>query len=351
MNRRIICTVGTSLLTNPDRPWAGWKRNQPLPQIDEIVTWLATADPRKASAETNTLSHLEVDEGDILAFLHSDTPEGRLCGEALAQYYERRVGSASTYPIEQLGYGAKPFTRGLKGLVNCVLKHWQEANKLGQRPILAATGGFKAEIAMLNLLGALLSVEVVYLHELHGELVRLPRLPLSWDEEFVLNHESFFHWIDEEPRRSEEVEERLKAAPELRFLVEDDDEGHTMLSAAGDLLFKAAKERRAMGPRAEWPDADPRPPDEKNKVSEVPHHRPEGWERYVDRLCRIDCVSLVRVDPGATHSQKVRVLDPDKGILAVRYEKSGSALSLVVETTARGSAQCELVKAYIENRR
>lgn len=348
MSRRIICTVGTSLLTNADRPWHGWGPNQPLPKQETVTAWLKTADAEKASAETNTLRAFGLDVSDVLVFLHSDTDEGRFCAEALREHYQSCGFFASVEKIVQLGYGARSFTRGLKGLVDVVLRLVREGTDKRQVPVLAATGGFKAEIAFLNLLGALLGVEVVYLHELHRELVRLPRLPLSWNDAFVAEHERFFQWIDEQPRRSEEVESWLKAAPDLRFLVEDDDDGHTMLSAAGDLLFKAAKDRRSIGPRAEWPHADPRPPAQKNKVSRAGHHRPKGWEQLVNRLCHIDCVSVVCYDDSARGRGKVSVMDADKGVLGVRFGERGAELPLRVETTARGAEQSELVARYLE---
>lgn len=346
MSRRILCTVGTSLLTN-----GGWRRDQALPDREDLVRWLQTADPEKASAETNSLRALQAAGSDGLELLHSATHEGKLCAEVLRDVYRQRLRSAEAHEIPQLGYGAEIFVRGLKGLIELVLRLIEDARRRGQQPVLCATGGFKAEIAYLNLLGALLEVEVVYIHEQFRSLVRLPRLPLQWDEQFVIEHEDFFRWIDEEPRRSAEVETWLKGRPVLRTLVEDDDEGHTYLSAAGDLLYKAAQKRRAMAPRATWPEPDPRPPEKKNCVSAVEHHRPPGWGTFVDRLCRIDCVSSVRFDQAAIGGPTVRVLDSGQGTIGVRFEKGGAVLPLRVETTARGDDQCELVASYLSQLR
>ena len=351
MSRGIICTVGTSLLTNDGRPWSGWKQGQSLPEHRTVVRWLETADLGKATAETNTLHTVEVVETDSLALLHSDTDEGRFCAEVLGEYYRKRVTNVSIEKIRRLGYGADVFTAGLKGLVDITLRLIREAEQRGHQPLLCATGGFKAEIAFLNLLGALRDIEVVYMHERHRSLVRLPRLPLRWDDDFVSRHEDFFKWIDEEPRDSQEVESWLKARPELRTLVEDDDEGHTVLTAAGDLLFKAARERGQIGPRATWPEADARPPAEKNKLSGVAHHRPEGWQRFVDRVCAIDCVTLVRYDEVARGGPKVKVIDAQAGVLGLRFGEPGHDLPLRVETTARGTAQCELVATYFRTMR
>lgn len=347
MSRRVICTVGTSLLTNGDRPWSGWRPGQPLPDRLQVFTWMKDASLETTSAETNTLRALELDQPDRLVLLYSDTDEGRFCAEVLRDLYQTRGLQVMTEKIAELGYGARVFTRGLKGLVDVALRHIRDANEKSQTPTLCATGGFKAEIAFLNVLGALIGVEVVYLHERHRELVRLPPLPLAWNDDFVSQHEDFFQWIDEEPRRTAEVESWLKACPDLRFFVEDDGNGHTMLTAAGDLLYRVARERRQLRPRAEWPPLHLAEPAEKNKLSDVAHHRPHGWERVVDRICRIDCVSQVRYGSEARGGPKVSVIDPDKGVLGVRIGTPDAELPLVVETTARGAAQSELVAEYL----
>lgn len=350
MSRQVICTVGTSLLTNrDDRPWAGWNPRtlEPLPRAVDVAQWLCSADVVKASAETNTLRALELSEANALALLHSDTPEGRCCAEALAEFYRDQCREVSLHEIGRLGYGAAVFTAGLKSLIDVTLRLVSRGRDQGRQTVLCATGGFKAEIAFLNVLGALLEIEVVYMHELHRELVRLPRLPLAWDADFVSRHEQFFTWIDGEPRKSSDVESWLQGRPELRSLVEDDDDGHTLLTAAGDLLFKAARERLGSGPRATWPEADPRPPGEKNLVSSMEHHRPTGWERFVARLCTIDCVSAVRYDAAAHGGPQVQVMDDLQGVIGVRFGSAGHELPLRIETTARGAAQSEFVASYL----
>lgn len=352
MNRHLICTVGTSLLTNrDDRPWAPWLRAAPLPDLSTLTEWLATADPTKASAETNTLAALDVDDGDVIVLLHSATPEGLRCAEALAAQYDKSCNAAVLREIGDLGYGAERFTTGLKALVDRAITAVREGRAARREVVFCATGGFKAEIAFLNLLGALLEIEVVYLHEQHRALVRLPRLPLVWDAELVRRHARFFEWIDEAPRRSAEVESWLRGNPELRNLVEDDDDGDTFLSAAGTLLYQAAKESLALGPRVVWPETYAAPPAEKNRVSTEAHHRPPGWDRFVGRLCAIDCVKSVRYDAAAHGGPAAKVLEPDLGAIGVRFGSVGQELPLRVETTARGLEQCDLVAEYLRRLR
>ena len=347
MSRLLIITVGTSLLTN--QGWNG-RDGDPLPDAADVETWLDRTDPVKASAETNTLQAIGVQDSDHLLFLHSDTQEGRFCSERLQHFYAdvvkcRAVAGRS---LTALGYAHASFSqKGLKVLVQEAIKAVNQAREKNLRPVFCATGGFKAEIAFLNLLGALLEVEVYYIHEQFREIVRLPRLPLDWNTEWVLQRQGFFEWIDEEPRPSAEVENRLKADPELRPFIEDAGDGCSYLNAAGDLLFRVAKE---LGPRVTWPAAVASPPDEKNGLSDVEHHRPKGWRDFVHSLCEIPYVSRVSYDASAYGGEKVKILNSTKGDIAVRYGPTGEELPLRVETSAREESQTELVKEYIARR-
>ncbi len=351
MARLLITTVSASLLTNRDRPWGGWngwkKPPDPLPNTAAVDGWLNQADAVTASAETNTLQAIGIQKSDHVLFLHSDTPEGCFCSERLQRFYANVVKcrKVAGRPLTALGYAHASFSqKGLKVLVEEAISAVRQAREGTLQPVFCATGGFKAEIAFLNLLGALLEVEVYYIHERFREIVRLPRLPLNWNTEWVLQRQDFFEWVDEEPRPSHEVESRLKADPELGPLIEEGADGHSYLNAAGDLLFRAATE---LGPRATWPAAVGRPPDEKNGLSGVPHHRPKGWREFIDRLCEIDCVSRVSYDAAAYGGAEVKVLDGARGVMAVRYGRGDEVLPLRIATSARGAEQTELVKEYM----
>jgi putative CRISPR-associated protein (TIGR02619 family) len=354
MSRLLITTVGTSLLTNRDRPWSPaerpWRPGAPLPEAELVDGWLAEADPVLATAETNTLRGVGVADTDRVHLLHSDTPDGRFCSARLRHFYEHTIGcrAVEERQIAALGFAPASFAqRGLRNLVSLAMASIRDAKQLGLEPIFCATAGFKAELAFLNLLGALVNVEVFYRHEQFREIVRLPRLPLTWDADCVVQHREFFDWIDAEPRRSDEVESWLRGSPELRPLVEDSGDGHTYLNAAGNLLFEAAKQRLSDRPRARWPDDDARPPDQKDKVSGAEHHRPSGWHEFVRKLCKIDCVTLVRYDAAALGGPPVKMLNAAEGTLAVRFGPPDNPLPLLVDTTARGEAQTTLVLNFV----
>lgn len=358
MNRMLITTVGTSLLTNRNRPWSGWKgwEGDPLPQESDVDEWLAQADRSEASAETNTLHAMQIEPSDHILFLCSDTIEGRFCAERLRHFIIHAVhclpSQVKSRSVTSLGYSDAGFSqRGLKGLVSEAVKAVSYAREHRQHltPIFCATGGFKAEIAFLNLLGALLEVEVYYIHERFREIVRLPRLPLRWDAQWVLQHQDFFEWIDEEPRRSIEVQSWLKARPALQSLVEDAEDGFSYLNAAGNLLFKAAKEQFNLKPPLMWPEPVMHQPHEKDKISSEEHHRPRGWKRFVDQLCRISWVSQVRYDKSILGNAKVKVVDAANGTIGAQYSVDDKVLPLRVETTAQGEDQTKLVSDYIHH--
>lgn len=346
MSRNIICTIGTSVKTN----WIRLKKQDQNSSVDpsEVDAWLESVDPTIASAEINTLNRLGVDENDILIFLHSDTQDGRFCSDRLEHYYRNKVRKIESEELGKLGYGAELFTQGLKSLVQVTVKKVNEAHSSNRIPVFCATGGFKAETAYLSLMGALLEIEVYYIHELHQKLVNLPRLPLTWDAAFVEGHRDFFQWIDSEPRRTEEVETWLKSRPQLRTLVEESEDGFTYLSGAGDLLYRVAKEKLSMGPRAIWPASDPKSPEQKFEVSRIEHHRPAGWESIVNKLCRIDCVSLIRFDTQAYGPTRVKIIDENNGVLGFVYgQNKGEQLPLRIETTARNPEQTNLIYNHL----
>lgn len=349
MARLLITTVGTSLITNRKRPWkwSPWTE-EPLPDSKIVDDWLATADPVEASAEMNTLHRRTIGETDRISFLHSDTPEGKYCSDRLGTYYKQKCREVRQCVLKALSYQDKSFAqRGLKSLISVTLQEIRFARDYKLIPIFCATGGFKAEIAFLNLLGALLNIEVYYIHELHREEVQLPRLPLTWNTDYVLQHQDFFEWIKKELRKTQEVESWLNASPELQPLVTNidiDGNSYTDLSAAGELLYEAAKASR---PRVVWPQPSDNSPEQKYGLSGVEHHRPNGWEQFVDRLCKIDCVSYVRYNTDARSGTEVKVMNGEEGTIGVRFGPTGNVLPLQVDTTARGIEQTELVAAHI----
>lgn len=343
--RVILVTVGTSLLTNQ-----GWRPGNPLPDELDLLRELRRTDPCKASAETHTLYLMGLQPQDLIFWLHSDTEEGRRCASALCQSYQVDGCRGGLEVIAGMNYQATRFAeQGLKSLLDVTFRLIRKAREWERELVICATGGFKAEIAFMNLVGLLMQIEVYYLHERFREPVRLPRLPVDWDTQVVAQNADFFAWIDAELRTRMEAESWLRACPALRDLVYEE-EGYVLLSAAGELLYRAYQERYGAPAPAAWPPASSRNPAEKNRVSSEEHHRPEGWREFVDFLTRQSWVEEVRYDgtgpkgPGRTRIYRD---GPGENVLGVVYCRGDRALPLCVTTTARDAAERAVVQEWL----
>lgn len=233
MSAVILTTVGTSLLNNSQRI------NLTLDQ--EILDYLRQ-DPKKASAESNSLSRIW-QAGDGIVLLHSATPEGRKAADLLRQYWEQKGAPCEKVEIDGLAYEAQGFVDyGLKQFVQTLAGEIRKARRKGKEVIINATGGFKAEIAYATALGLIFKVPVYYIHEKFQEVVKLPPSPFGWDSEILQQNEDFFTWIDAELRPRAEVESRVKSLvyqQEVRLLLENTPDGYTVLSPLGQAYLEA----------------------------------------------------------------------------------------------------------------
>ena len=174
-----IVTVGTSLLNNAKRTMGK------EPSEQDLLSFVQKEeDPRKASAELNTLLPLleeRREDQHWVYLLHSDTKEGRLCASVLKQFLtglELRLFSKCV-EIKCLG-DPKTFKRGLANLLEEIVKLIRNHYASNDRVFVHATGGFKPETAVAflaaNLPGS--GAPVFYVHESFREVIRLPALPI-----------------------------------------------------------------------------------------------------------------------------------------------------------------------------
>lgn len=232
MSTVILTTVGTSLLLNA--------RREARVSDEEVLAYLER-DPHAASAETNSLLGIW-QPGDEVVLLHSDTEEGARAADLLRRYWQRK-GACRVVRIPGLAYDAQDFVDyGLKHFVQTLAGEIRKAARAQKEVVVNATGGFKAEIAYATALGLIFKVLVCYIHEKFREVVTLPPSPFGWDSSALLLNEDFFDWIEAEPRKKAWVESRVRALvyePEVRLLLEDTPDGHTMLSPLGQAYLEA----------------------------------------------------------------------------------------------------------------
>ena len=238
--RTIITTVGASLLSNAAKEL---KRRRDELTDEELANFLRMTDPKRASAETNSLSRL-LQKGDHIIFLHSDTPEGERCARLLCNYYERQDHLVKSQRIPDLNYQQSRFKlRGLRSLVAVLCDLIQQEQRSQREVLINATGGFKAEIAYATLVGLLFRIPVYYIHEQFKDIVDMPSVPVAWDYSLLADHEDFFEWLELDLRSTEEVDQRLRGLPdEVRMLLAEE-EGFEFLSPAGEAFYRAFRQR------------------------------------------------------------------------------------------------------------
>ncbi|SHH26771.1 CRISPR-associated protein, APE2256 family [Thermosyntropha lipolytica DSM 11003] len=232
--RKILCTVGTSLLTNCRRE--GGENQEEF----FLLSFIEKKGEALASAETNSLSRI-LEPGDQIVFLYSQTREGKICADTLQSYYEKKGVKSRIKEIDNLSYAHSTFaTRGLKSLIDTLIEEIRLSRRQDIMPVINATGGFKAEIAYATLVGLIFKVPVYYIHEVFQDVIAMPSLPVDWDPSLFVEYGDFFNWISSEFRRKEKVARRLKELPgEINLFLEEDEEGYITLSPAGTVYYEA----------------------------------------------------------------------------------------------------------------
>ncbi|MCD6235136.1 MAG: putative CRISPR-associated protein [Candidatus Marinimicrobia bacterium] len=170
----IIMTVGTSLLGNFRREYPD--REITLETVSEFLKRHIN-DSRAPSAEIQTWREMEADAGERVYLFVSDDPDGELCGRALESIFPK--GKAHMVCIPGLKSDFQSFQQeGLPNLIQALIRFYQRHEG---KVRIVATGGYKAETAMVTLAGSVLDIPVYYIHEDFKHVIRMDPLPISWD--------------------------------------------------------------------------------------------------------------------------------------------------------------------------
>ncbi|MDG4550923.1 MAG: putative CRISPR-associated protein [Candidatus Contendobacter sp.] len=346
--RTIITTVGTSLLNNRDgRPWS----KDPLPDPAVVAAWLQDADPRRASAELHTwfrLGLFEQPTHERVRLIHSHTPDGQFCAERLRDYAQRHRLDAALVDITELHYtDTATFNRGLRQLVHVLAEQIRAARAQGE-VALAATGGFKAEIAVANLVGALLDTPVYYIYEQFEHLIKLEPLPIALQGDWLRQGpgEKLLQTLAAEeivPRQ--QVHSLLQADPRLELLLEAEEVGD-QLHVAPNLLGEFAVQLFQTPPIG-WPPECETPPMDKIQLEGTAHHRPTGWKETVNQIARNIYVRRIRYDAGAGQRTGLLPASDNHSDLYGVLNDGRDWLGLRIETTAENEAQRRRVLDYL----
>lgn len=278
MNRVLITSVGTSALNNwrsswiRKHPWlekstaelffndnfmkaaVKWPESLPLPDklkwqsLDDrgIDEYLDKSDPALFSAEINSLWSMNppIDDRDQIVLITSDTNDGQLSGRLVETYLKRKLSTAdvevryvpdlSNVTLRTTS-AEERFLRGLSGFAELVKGVIYEAKEQEKIPVIIGTGGFKAEIAIVTVIGAVMGVPVYYLHETLKKLMEMPTSKMELPTDLINRNWEFFDKAANLQLRSIEKESWCSADNTLEHYVEraSDDSDLWTLNAAG----------------------------------------------------------------------------------------------------------------------
>lgn len=348
MKQTILTTVGTSLLTNRERPWATWRHGQPLPAATAVDEWLRDADPIKASAETHTwhrLGLLSADDKDAIeiVLVHSQTPDGQFCAERLVAMAQAKQLRARRRQVDGLSYSdGESFNKGLRQFARVIGEEIKRGKASGTVE-LAATGGFKAEIAVANLVGAVSDTSVHYIYEQFTSLITIAPLPVSLRADWIGDGAgrrllAAFESPDDLIRVAD-IESLLKQDERLLTLVEIDG-SDAALSLLGEMALRLLET-----PHEAWPPVTDAAPHDKKHFDSAAHHRPHGWEQIVDVIASSSYVTSIRYE-GAASGGSLREASDNESDLIHRIE-GGVPLTIRISTTATTAGQRRMVRQLL----
>lgn len=353
--RTIITTIGTSILTNRDqRPWAGWRFGSSFPETKEMTNWLKDADPRRISAETHTWDRLGILEEptDIQVILiHSQTIDGQFCAERLKEYAEQKGLKTNVVQIRELSYAdAITFNRGLSRLVRVLAETIRSYKQHGE-VIIAATGGFKAEIAVSNLVGTLLGTPVYYIYEQFEQLIKIEPIPITLAPDWLREGSGkalLQKFAKDACLKRHEIDSLLKADGKLELLIESTEiEGEEIIcpNILGELATQILQT-----PVVDWPSTCDILPEEKIKLQDKAHHRPKDWENIVNTLSRSRFIGLIRYDAKAGTKKGLYPVHDSVSDLYAVINDGTDVLGLRIETTAENIDQRRLVMDHLRQK-
>lgn len=284
MPRTFICSTGTSaakllvdeagqrLAPGGLREWVAQQGGSDTAARQMLATFRdvkpsGDALHHQLSAEIHSLVRMNVGDSDRVVLLSSSTSEGLACALAVAEYLKQhwRGLQVVTEPVIGLQVDdAEQFRR--VGVVEFTKLCLREINNyhapISGQPanvVLNPTGGFKALVPYMVLVGMLKKVPCRYIFEQSTTLLQLPPLPVEFSHTRFEAHKALFEHIEREsliPLREWEKAVHFEERISLEPLIEQDEE-HVALSAIGTLFLDEVRQPKALVPflsRQTWND-------------------------------------------------------------------------------------------------
>jgi len=214
--KKVITTVGTSIFTKKENDYEGsiedsykdikdkrkkeWENNyKAIKYIKNIVRDKLNRD---SSAEIKSISLLKqklAEELDIY-FICTDTVASCLAGEILKEYFEKDKGIKVFFdPIKDVidNLQIEDSQKFLEGLENLINRFDNIASGYYENIILNITGGFKAIIPYMTVLGQVNGIPLYYVFEETDNLIEIPPVPIDINQKIFEKYENEFELLDD----------------------------------------------------------------------------------------------------------------------------------------------------------
>ncbi|RME90028.1 MAG: putative CRISPR-associated protein [Candidatus Hydrogenedentota bacterium] len=214
MKKYILTVCGTSILTNSMSDCArkallqnaNRQSEKEIPPEDltfiqqevEVLKGkirnISEEEARKLSAELNSLimfyKEEEINAEDVHVFLHTDTYVGKQAAEIVKDWVQNQFPKVQDFRmISATGLQTENIADFQDALSQLVIKFSEELPSYRDnqyRIIFNLTGGFKAILAFLQTVAQFYADESIYIFERSNHLLRIPRLPVRWEPEAVI---------------------------------------------------------------------------------------------------------------------------------------------------------------------
>jgi putative CRISPR-associated protein (TIGR02619 family) len=218
---------------------------------------------RRACAEINAIEGIHADHnihrGNSYYFLATDTFQGVLAARVLADFCREcyEVNSAEVLRVEGLQVQDERAFRllGLPSLIQTIYRILDDTANARMTAILNPTGGFKAAIPYMTLVGMIRGVKVALIHETSQSLITLAGLPITLDLEKIAQYRELLEIFDSEVAQqdgvgSDQLREALKLSRTdsieqhpLWSLFERYESNHYILSGIGYIAREELRKR------------------------------------------------------------------------------------------------------------
>jgi putative CRISPR-associated protein (TIGR02619 family) len=343
----LVCTVGTSMFQAMPELQTG--------TVEQAAARLASVlDPARGGAEHQSIAWFLRDETRlvprVLVLITSDTDEGERAARILEARFRRNFVRTDVRRCRDLrDDDPRRFaSRGLRRLVNELVRTIDRLRRDGFTPAIDATGGYKPQIAYAVLVGQVMQVPVYYRYQAFPDVMSLEPLPVSVDVEVWFDHLWFL-----EPLREEFVPARRTPPEDARIgpLLEREDDLVT-LSPLGELM--AAAVDRLVAVRGEMllpPPAAVAPEAKKVTYEDGNAGKHAGLADFCARLVRVPFVTRIATryfNPGLPRASAVRLdADGEVDCLEVWYGDGHALTKLRVWTTARTAREAAAARAHL----